>query len=188
VTLSVELYKINVMKRGDIVKGILSVVAFSGVLTLAMVAPGAVQALKLFDNNKRREYYIKNKTLHLVKDGYLIFENRNGRKVLRLTKKGRYKLRKYQTLHPNKKQKWDNKWRIVVYDVWETNRGKRDAFRKQLKLFGFKKLQVSVWIYPYSCEDFISLLKADKKFGNNVRCFITEKMENDHSLRKMFDL
>jgi DNA-binding transcriptional regulator PaaX len=183
------------MKKGDIIKDILSATAIGGgivlhladaVLTLAGSVP---EPFKLYvqKNKRRRSYYIKSRALKLVDEGCLSLENRNDKKVLRITKKGEDRLKKYQVFeNSKKKQKWDHKWRLVFYDVWEFQKTKRDAFRNQLKDFGFKQLQRSVWIYPYDCEDFISLLKADKKFGNNVRYFVAEKMTDDYSLRKMF--
>src|SRR3989344_3897454 len=52
----------------------------------------------------------------------------------------------------------------------------------------FLKLQNSVWLYPYDCEDLISLLKADFKIGKDVLYMIVEKLENDWHLRKTFNL
>src|SRR3989344_5509248 len=58
-----------------------------------------------------------------------------------------------------------------------------------LERHSFKlKLQNSVWVYPYDCEDFISLLKADFKIGKDVLYIIVEKLENDWHLRKFFNL
>jgi len=169
---------------------ILKTVAAVGVIGVALVAPNALLMFKVFDKDVvRKRYYIKNKALNLVDKGYLKFENKGGKKILRLTDKGKMELRKYEILDKSKrKKKWDKKWRIITYDVWENNRNKRDAFRKELKNFGFKQLQKSVWIYPHDCEEFTALLKAEKKFGDNVRYFVAEKMENDFKIKKSFNL
>lgn len=41
---------------------------------------------------------------------------------------------------------WDGKWRMVIFDIPETQRGVRDLFRRRLKDWGFKNFQQSVWI------------------------------------------
>lgn len=41
---------------------------------------------------------------------------------------------------------WDRKWRIVVFDIPEEKRIIRNLFRRNLKKWGFKHLQKSVWI------------------------------------------
>lgn len=41
---------------------------------------------------------------------------------------------------------WDGKWRIVIFDIPEEKRVIRNLFRRNLKKWGFKKLQKSVWI------------------------------------------
>jgi len=41
---------------------------------------------------------------------------------------------------------WDRKWRIVIFDIPEEKRIIRNLFRRNLKKWGFKHLQKSVWI------------------------------------------
>ena len=87
-----------------------------------------------------------------------------------------------------KRRRWDGKWRVVVFDVWENTRSKRDILRYEIKNFGFIQLQKSVWIYPYECQEFISLLKTGLSFGKNIRYMIVEKLDHDEKLRKYFKL
>ena len=57
-----------------------------------------------------------------------------------------------------------------------------------MKSFGFFRLQDSVWVYPYDCEDIIGLLKVDLHLGGSVIYLVVEKMENDKHLKKTFGL
>lgn len=41
---------------------------------------------------------------------------------------------------------WDGKWRVVIFDIPEEKRIIRNLFRRNLKKWGFKYLQKSVWI------------------------------------------
>lgn len=43
-------------------------------------------------------------------------------------------------------KEWDGKWRIVIFDIPEQKRIIRNLFRRNLKKWGFKHLQKSVWI------------------------------------------
>lgn len=43
-------------------------------------------------------------------------------------------------------KEWDRKWRIVIFDIPEQRRVIRNLFRRNLKKWGFKHLQKSVWI------------------------------------------
>ena len=51
-----------------------------------------------------------------------------------------------------------------------------------------ERLQDSVWVYPYDCEDILTLLKTDLGVGKDVLYLIVEEMENDKYLREEFDL
>lgn len=56
-------------------------------------------------------------------------------------------------------EKWDGKWRLVIWDVPEKRRAARDLLRYKLKQLGFKKWQQSVWASKVNCtrllRDFI---------------------------------
>jgi phenylacetic acid degradation operon negative regulatory protein len=48
-------------------------------------------------------------------------------------------------------QKWDGKWRLVIWDIPETRRIARDVLRFKLKQLGFTRWQRSVWISKKNC-------------------------------------
>ncbi|KKT75590.1 MAG: hypothetical protein UW71_C0001G0001, partial [Parcubacteria group bacterium GW2011_GWB1_44_7] len=53
---------------------------------------------------------------------------------------------------------------------------------------GFMKLQKSVWVYPYDCEDFVNLIKADFKIGKDLLYLIVDSIENDKFIKEYFQL
>ena len=57
-----------------------------------------------------------------------------------------------------------------------------------MKEMGFLRLQDSVWVFPYDCEEVIALIKADLRIGKDVLYTIVEKIENDKPIKKHFDL
>ena len=57
-----------------------------------------------------------------------------------------------------------------------------------MKEVGFVCLQDSVWVYPYDCEEFMALLKAELRVGKDVLYAIVERIENDKTIRTHFKL
>lgn len=60
--------------------------------------------------------------------------------ILKLTKEGK------ELVDDGSKESWDGKWRIVIFDIPEEKRIIRNLFRRNLKKWGFKHLQKSVWM------------------------------------------
>src|SRR5687768_183744 len=75
--------------------------------------------------------------------GYIDKEYYEGRLILKLTKKGLDQAILRKVLNSDK---WDGKWRVVVFDIPEENRKIRNAFRSRLKLWKFESHQKSVWV------------------------------------------
>jgi len=91
----------------------------------------------------------------------------NGEIYLRLTAVGKEKTIRDFSMFSLQKQKWDKKWRLVIFDIAEVTRQVRDLLRLKLKKLGFGMLQESVWITPY---DFIL----------DLREFLEEKGLDDY--------
>jgi len=178
------------MSKFDFKRIILMTVATAGFLAIAMLAPNALQVLRPFLKNKKKynlKYYLNQKARKLVEDGLLEINTKGEKQFISLTDKGKRVLLYYQ-IKEKKTQKWDGKWRVVVFDVWENTRSKRNLLRNEIKDFGFIQLQRSVWIYPYECAVFIELLKTDLSFGKNIRYMIVESLDHDEKLRKYFNV
>src|SRR3989344_7358317 len=146
-------------KRSDIQKVVLGTIATAGLLSVALVTPGALSALKLFGftAHKRQKEVIARTRNTLIKNGYIAKDERG---FLFLTTKGKVRLR---YLDPSisstgKPDKWDSKWRILIFDIPEKKRTTRTKIRWTLDHIGFKRLQASVWIYPYDCDEYVTIL------------------------------
>ncbi len=176
------------VRRGEIQKLILNSVKVAGVLSIGLVAPqvvGAMSKLGLLPN-KRQEEIVRSSASKLVKKGLLIYQN--GR--YELTQDGEMKLRHwelqdYKFKRPNK---WDKKWRVVIFDIPEKKRRMRDQIRDLFMSAGLYRLQDSVWVYPYDCEDIVGLLKTDLGVGRDLLYMIVDEIENDKRLRENFGL
>lgn len=174
-------------RRGEIQKTILRTVAAAGVLSVALLAPNALKMLKPFGANligRKKEIIIASRK-RLVVQGLLEYAPN---KLLKLTEQGKKRLRELE-LHDyslKKPKRWDGKWRVLIFDIKEERRPLRNKIRRTLAVIGFIRLQDSVWVYPYDCEDLITLLKADFKVGKDLLYLIVDSIENDQWLKKHF--
>mgnify|MGYP001617628735 FL=1 len=87
-----------------------------------------------------------------------------------------------------KPKRWDRKWRIVIFDIWERRRGVRDRLRNLLQKNGFVKVQNSVWVYPYDCEELFVFLRTNLRLGKGILYIVAEEIEYDEAFRKHFKL
>jgi len=184
--------KETTIKVGKIILGSVGMV---GLVSMAILAPNAVQCLEMFwGKNKRKyssKYYIKTTIGRLKDRGLLEFKKtKNGKIFVRLTKKGQKELLKYQIRAKTikKPKKWDKKWRVVIFDIKEQAKNLREGLRKELTNLGFIKLQNSVWVYPYECEEIITMLKTYFQIGKDALYMTVEKIENDKWLKGEFEL
>lgn len=180
------------MKRAtkvNITKAILGVIGLTGLIAMAAVAPNALQLLSVFQKRHYR-YYVSNRLIQLKNKGLITFVVKNNKTYIRLTEKGKAKLRqyKYKEMVIPKPRKWDGKWRMLIFDIKETRKPVRDQLREQLINLRLVKVQQSVWIHPYDFSEIIILLKADFSIGKDVLCLTVEKLENDGWLKTKFGL
>jgi len=176
-------------KRQDIQQIVLATVSIAGLLALAAIAPNAVQALKLFgfDPKKRQKEIMVRARDRLIEKG-LLERNKDG--FVAITPKGKKRLNdlEIKNLKIEKPKRWDGRWRVLIFDIPEKMRVVRNKIRLSLLNIGFLMLQNSVWIYPYDCEDYVSLLKADSKIGKKLLYLIVDTLEYDKNYRTAFDL
>lgn len=170
---------------------VLQAIATAGILGVALLAPNALKIINKLGlkntsvrNSKRS---ISNSRNNLIKKG-LITYSKNG--YLTLTPigikiLGKIRIKNFRIQKP---KKWDKKWRVLIFDIKETHKKIRDEMRMTLTQIGFIKLQNSVWVYPYDCEDYITLLKTDFKMGKEILYIIADTIENEKPLLKYFNL
>ncbi|MEX2013766.1 MAG: hypothetical protein WD896_00225 [Parcubacteria group bacterium] len=175
-------------RRRDLQKLILETVADFGVLSVALVAPNVVKAmykLGLIPNQRQKEY-ISSSASKLVKRGLLFYDG----KRYKMTPEGENLLRKWHfaDFKWHRPRKWDKRWRVIIFDIPENKKKVREQVRYLFNQAGIRRLQDSVWVYPYDCEDIITLLKTDFGIGKNLLYLIVEELENDKHLREDFSL
>lgn len=83
---------------------------------------------------------------------------------------------------------WDGRWRMVIFDVPESQRPARDYIRGVLKRVGFYEFQRSMWIYPHKLPAFLIKMMADPKMRKYTRVLTTYDIDYDEDLRRRFKL
>ncbi len=83
-------------------------------------------------------------------------------------------------------QKWDGRWRIVIFDIPESRREARNALRVLLKKMSFIELQKSVFIHPYECKNEIEFIVEFFQLNRNVRYGVLNFIDNELHLRHIF--
>ena len=184
----------RIVRKENIQSGIMAALYGAAAITMIVAAPNAAQLLKYLDpyigkrNASRR---MSQAISRLVKKGMLERRGYGTSTRLRLTAKGaRYaeSLLEKTSLTVQKPKRWDGRWRIVMFDVWERRRAVRDRLRYLLQKIGFVKLQNSVWTYPYDCEEVVALIRSELRVGKGAMYLIADGIEGDKVLREHFGL
>jgi len=176
--------------RGMLLVGSIAVAATSPYF-VSRVLPKIVKyaGYKIKNIKYKKRFY--NTFYRLKKEDLIQFENKNGQIYISLTKEGRKKAGKYQIddLEIKKPSKWDEKWRILIFDIKDKQKLKREALRGKIKQLGLFQLQKSVWVYPYDFEKEIELLRSFFGFSSSEMQFIVaSKIENDRELKNHFEI
>jgi hypothetical protein len=121
---------------------------------------------------KFKEASIRQSLWRLKKQGFL--EKRKNKYLL--TKTGnilaQYALDRKKSID----EKWDKKFRVVIFDIPESKRDTRNWLRQELYLLNYRKLQESVFIGKYSLtKDLVKEIK-NKKISNYVNYLLAEKV------------
>jgi CRISPR/Cas system-associated endoribonuclease Cas2 len=85
-----------------------------------------------------------------------------------------------------KKHRWDNKWRIVIFDIPEKKKKLRDIFRFHLKRLGFLELQRSVFVLPFECHNELEYIIEFYNIRKFVRFIEANRIDNELDLKHRF--
>jgi|SRR3989338_3864421 len=176
-------------RKRNLKHAILASVQIASLAGIMMTAPNLPSALvKLGILNVDRSTGTINRARNRYVRAGLLARDKDGR--LRLTPKGLTELRRTELMHAavTKPRRWDGRWRILIFDIPEYRKTLRPQIRRSLQTVGFIRLQDSVWIYPYDCEDFIVLLKAELKIGKDILYMIVDELEGDTRIKEQFGL
>lgn len=178
---------------------VLKILLVAGMVSVAAVSPRfGTELMRAFlkqtnrnnvaktDKNKFRSAF-----LYLKRRGLINIEYRGRQMYFSLTKEGRRQAGRYKIddLKIKKEKNWDKKWRILIFDIQDKQKIKREALRGKLKELGLRKLQKSVWVYPYNFKKEMTILRDF--FGiekSEMKIITASEIEDDLCIREYFKL
>ena len=174
---------------GDLLK----ILIMGGAATVLMTAPKTFIAIDQF-----RRYYRFFKNINADHEiricssrGYVRY-----RKIdeithrVEITEKGKKFLLKSaaERMEIRKTKKWDGLWRILIFDIARKHNKMRDALRDRLKKIGMYRLQESVFVCPYPCEEEIEFWASLYFASPYIRLIKAKEISEDKNIRSFFDL
>lgn len=104
-------------------------------------------------NYPKKFYYLKKKKL-------IRTFIKNKKTYVELTAKGKKRALFYcqKAIKIKRPKKWDGRWRIIIFDIPESKKFKRDVLRKWLKFLGLIEIQKSVYIHPFDFKKELDFL------------------------------
>lgn len=179
------------IRVGPVAQILLGTIAGAGIITVAVCAPNALHLLKPFFKNKKysSKQVIARNIESLVRTGLVKKSiSTDGEVVLELTERGVWESAIHSVNTNSKKLVWDGKWRVVIFDVPNTQSKLRGELTRGMRMYGFKLLQKSVWIYPYQCNDFVKILRTHLELKDSVLYMTVSSMEDEKKWKKSFKL
>lgn len=187
-------------RRNEIAKIILKSLFWGGAIAIASTSPFFFPRVlpqiikyaryrKKMKEIEKRKFY--NAFYNLKKQGLIKMKYKGKQLYISLTEEGRKKCGKYQIddLEIKKPLRWDKKWRVLIFDINEKNKIKREALRGKLKELGLFPLQKSVWVCPYDFFREMDILR--RFFGlkyREMKIITASEIENDKEIRTFFSL
>jgi hypothetical protein len=116
--------------------------------------------------------------------------NSDGTMTLVLNDEGKRRALTYKIRYTKIKSTshWDRKWRIVIYDIPEEERDKRDAFRGHLSDLGLRKLQHSAGITPFDCKNEVDFFVELLDIRKYTRFILAECIDDEAYWKRRFNL
>ncbi|MFW0870906.1 MAG: hypothetical protein ACKKL4_00365 [Patescibacteria group bacterium] len=184
-----RIQEIKLERLGDRALALLSVFIKGSLIASAEVADFAFEVFRYKSMNEVvYPSEVKAITDRLKRSGLISGNDKSGYKI---TKRGHWELARHRYKdNPENHipEKWDRKWRVVIFDVPEMAHKYRDILRRAIAGYGMYQLQQSVWVYPYRCEEFIRSIKEDIGFKSEVLYMLVDKIDHQKELEREFNL
>lgn len=152
---------------------------------------GAYRAFRKFDElQKITDVQLRQTVRYAIGKKYIVITRNDHGVFIALSKEGKKLAGEaaIRRLQPATPPRWDEKWRIAMFDIPEEFKKERDGFARDLKRIGFAKIQKSVFAFPYPCFEELEILMDFHDVRRFVRLVVAEALEYSRSLEKIFKL
>ena len=122
----------------------------------------------------------------LEEKGLVVFVNN----TYRLTSEAEHRLvkQRMKETFKHKKAKWDQKWRVVMFDFPEEESPLRLELRRTLVDIGFVQVQLSVYAFPYPIQELQKYIESHPVFRQHCHIIEGAYLGDDSGLRNVFKL
>ena len=176
---------------GVATKSLLILIMLAGVISIATVAPNIFVAFGR--TRKHRKFYDKKEFLQSVRylkaRGYVEKNSQSAKdRSVSITDLGKKFILgdSFRNLKVPRKSYWDGHWRLVLFDIPNSKKTARDAFRSRLKTLGLYQLQKSVFVFPDTCKKEVDFITCIYNISNYVTFAETSFISDDNYLREYF--
>lgn len=158
------------------VKEVTHIITRRAKLGEVLFVPGNPVFEKYRKTRNKRDFY--NLVYYLKRKNFIKSANLQGKKAILITKSGLDKAIRvsFKIKRKELKKRKDGKWIMVIFDIPQNYKRKRDLLREILVNLGYKLFQHSVWVSPYDVsgktEELLQFYYLDKF----VRIFIIDEM------------
>lgn len=187
-------------KKYTPVWAVLILIGAGAFLAASIVVPNLPLALKPFlDHKRKNEYevwkrfnipYLKRTIQRLDKQKLVEIDTQDGMQIVKITDNGRRKVLKFalDELEIKKPKIWDEKWRLISFDLPEKLSKTRKILVEYLKAWGFYPLHKSVYLHAYPCSKEIEFLRSYLGISEYLRIFVVKEIENDKQFSSFFGI
>lgn len=178
-----------------VVAGIVLATLIAGIAitpNFPIVLAGLMKLLEREEKGPVSKHKVRRVLKDLEKKKVLRIEQKDGEAIVYIknlfhTSVAKYSLKSLLDLK-RKKKKWSGKWVLVIFDVPESQKNKRDYLRRFLSKIGFYAYQKSVYVYPYECEKEVALIKKIVEGGKYIKYVLADKIEDEPKVKRYFNL
>lgn len=174
---------------------ILKILGIGALITVASILSPTLPYVLLRAYLKRKlgskytPYQINNSLAYLKRKKFIAFEFKQNKLKVLVSKLGRRHLAKQSINEIEIKPiSWDNRWRLVTFDIPESYKSARQTFRRKLRQLGFFHFQRSVFILPYPCSLELGELAELLNIREYVHTLTCDRFPDDQPLLKKFKL
>ena len=164
-----------------------------GIATVSLLAPMLpLHLLKAYMRERRFQRKLFLRDVKRLQERKLIDMEELPDKSVRmvLEKAGKRKVLEYRLadMQLPKPKQWDKKWRLVMFDIPDRYKKGRDALRYKMKELGFHRLQKSVFLHPFACEDEIDFVASVYEVRKYVMMIPVGRFEGEEKLKHLFQI
>lgn len=141
----------------------------------------SIENLQKDTDDAKDKYAITRSIKNLTSDGLIECFNSEHKQYFRLTNEGKQKFNQISLEAESSlvSTSWDGYWRIIILDIPEERKSKREALRYLLKKAGFMCIKNSVWISMYPYENLFINIKNDLNLSSEMMIIVTDKIDKE---------